>query len=177
MNNIKIIFAQSLNGVIGNEGGLPWHLPDDLKEFKEKTIGHTVAMGRKTWESLPAKMRPLPNRINIVFTKRIFDNDARYVFDDIENLLVLNIPKEYFEICAQSPKNNDIWVIGGKSIYELALPHATELHITTVMINVEGDTLAPDINYDEFDLIYLSKIKYDSKTSIPYYVITFKRKI
>ena len=187
MTNIKIIFAQSLNGIIGKDGGLPWHLSDDLKEFKEKTIGHTVIMGRKTWDSLPNNLKPLPHRTNIIVS-----NNRQFAFDIVKTYgsywsFANKTNEEYYQCTrvtydlVHTLKNRfdldeNIWIIGGKSIYELALPYAKELHITTVMINAEGDTTSPDINFDDFNLIYQSRIKYDSKTNIPYYTTIYRKK-
>ena len=170
MSKINLIFAQSLNGIIGNKGDLPWHLPDELKEFKEKTMGSVVVMGRKTWDSLPEKMKPLPNRFNIVIKKDSFRPLSKHA----PGLLTsISDPIGYFE---KLNGNNEVWVIGGKSIYELALPYANELHITTVMITVDGDTLAPEIDFNLFDLISQSRIKYDSKTNTPFYTSVYRRK-
>lgn len=188
MPNIKLIFAQSQNGIIGNDNTLPWHLPDELKLFKEKTIHGTVLMGRKTWESLPLNIRPLPNRANIIaskcsdFNKEIIKKYGSYhyiknntsedftkyprVISNIEPILQNNRESE-----------NNIWVIGGKTIYEAALPFATELHITMVLKDVAGNVSAPNIDYSLFQLSDQTSILKDSVSGTLYQVSVLKRKL
>ena len=121
---MKLIWAQSVSGVIGRDGGIPWRLPEDLARFKELTLGHTVVMGRLTWESLPASVRPLPGRRNIVVSR-----NAGY-------------PAEGAEVLTSLPA--DGWVIGGAQLYALALPLATRCEVTEIDVEVpDGDTFAP----------------------------------
>lgn len=188
---IKIILAQSVNGIIGDGNKLPWDLPDELKEFKEKTTGHTVLMGRKTWDSLPEKFRPLPKRTNIIASKDlIFADDITKKYGSVYNRVDSHnkdvrqsIPFVAYSIdglCNHTKDKDDgytLWVIGGKSIYEKALPHTDELHITTVMKEVEGDILAPEIDYTKFNMITQTRVKFDSKSNIPYYTTIYRRKI
>lgn len=191
MSNIKIIFAQSNNGIIGANGTIPWFVPDDLKEFKEKTLNSTVLMGRKTWESLPEKMQPLPGRINLIASNDIkFATDIVKKYGSIYSRLdsfkqsVRNsIPSVRYGIeillahrFKHSRDYDELWVIGGKSIYEMALPYASEIHVTTILINVEGDVKAPEIDYNLFNVVEQSRIKHDTKTGIPFYTIVYKRK-
>lgn len=125
---VNIIAAVSNNGVIGIDNKLPWHLPADLKHFKELTTGHTVVMGRKTFESIG---KPLPSRTNIVLTRdRSFKHDGVLVTHDFNT--IYNLKKEVF-------------VIGGKDIYELFINEADKLYITRVHANVHGDTYFPYI--------------------------------
>ncbi|MCE9515007.1 MAG: dihydrofolate reductase, partial [Mycobacterium sp.] len=106
---VGLIWAQSTSGVIGRDGGIPWRLPEDLARFKELTMGHTVVMGRRTWESLPRSVRPLPGRRNIVITR---DPDYRADGADVVTSI---------EAALAEPQT---WVIGGSEIYHLALPAA-----------------------------------------------------
>jgi dihydrofolate reductase len=128
---IGLIWAQSTSGVIGRDGGIPWRLPEDQARFKDLTIGHTVAMGRLTWESLPTKVRPLPGRRNVVLTRQ-----ADYTADGAEVVTTLD---EAFTV-------EETWVIGGEQIYALALPVATRCEVTEVEIDLprdDGDAMAP----------------------------------
>src|ERR1700704_3462333 len=106
---LGLIWAQSTSGVIGRDNGIPWRLPEDQTRFKELTMGQTVVMGRLTWESLPAKVRPLPGRRNVVVTRQ-----AEYVADGAEVMTTLE----------DALTGDETWVIGGEQIYMLALPIA-----------------------------------------------------
>ena len=128
---IGLIWAQSTSGVIGRDGTIPWRLPEDLARFKELTMGHTVVMGRRTWESLPRSVRPLPGRRNVVIT-----SDPDYRADGAD--VVTSI-----EAALAEPQT---WVIGGSEIYHLALPAATRCEVTEVEIDLrleDDDALAP----------------------------------
>ncbi|MCA0158471.1 dihydrofolate reductase [Tsukamurella sp. M9C] len=128
---IGLIWAQARGGVIGADGGIPWHIPEDMKFFRETTAGATVLMGRRTWDSLPPRFRPLPGRTNIVVTRdRAWRADGAVVQHD------LAVP------------DGDVWVIGGGEIYDAALPLADLLAVTEVDATVEGDTTAPSIPED-----------------------------
>lgn len=128
---VGLIWAQSTSGVIGRDGGIPWQLPEDLARFKRLTMGHTVVMGRRTWESLPVRFRPLPGRRNIVVTRNPeYQAPGADVVTDIHAAL----------------SEPDTWVIGGAEIYHLALPAATRCEVTEVGIDLrlqDEDTLAP----------------------------------
>ena len=150
---ISIIVAASSNLVIGKNNDLPWHLPSDLKRFKELTTGKRVYMGRKCWESIPSKFRPLSNRENIVFTR-----DINYVADGAIVIIKLNKVIEGYE---RNPAYNNLeeeFVIGGGDIYSRFLPIANKLYMTEVLSEVEGDTYLQGFNPAEWDLIYESAI-------------------
>jgi dihydrofolate reductase len=133
MTIISLVYAQSRNGFIGVDGGLPWHLPSDLKRFKETTLGKPIIMGRKTWDSLPRK--PLPGRINIVVTRQSgFVAEGAIVVASVA--AALHAAGNVEEVC----------VIGGGEIYHLFLPHATRIYVTDVDADVAGDTRAPILN-------------------------------
>ena len=126
-----LIWAQSASGVIGRDGGIPWRLPEDQTRFKQLTLGHTVVMGRLTWESLPVKVRPLPGRRNVVLTRQ-----ADYVADGAT--VVGGI--------AEAVGADESWVIGGEQIYALALPLATRCEVTEIDMELpreDGDATAP----------------------------------
>ena len=123
---INIIVAASTNMVIGNDNDIPWHLPTDLKYFKKITDGHTVIMGRKCWESIPEKYRPLPNRYNIVLTRnKDYIADGATVYHDLPSALE-NI-------------DGKVFIIGGSQIYKEAFGLADKLYLTQLYKHIEGD--------------------------------------
>jgi dihydrofolate reductase len=128
---LGLIWAQSPSGVIGRAGGIPWQLPEDQARFKELTLGHTVVMGRLTWESLPNKVRPLPGRRNVVVTRQAdFMAEGATVVGSLADALT----------------EGEAWVIGGEQIYLLALPAATRCEVTEVEIDLrreDSDAVAP----------------------------------
>ncbi len=138
---ISLIAAVSKNHVIGKNNDLPWHLPDDMKYFMQTTKEHYVIMGRKNYESIPEKFRPLPNRTNIVVT-RTKDFNA-------PNCLVVNSVEEALALTKQA-NQNEIFVIGGSEIYKLGLPVAERLYLTEIDAVIDGDTYFPEINKDEW---------------------------
>ena len=131
---VGMIWAQARGGVIGAEGGLPWHLPEDLRLFRETTTGSTVVMGRLTWESLPGRFRPLPGRANVVLTSDPgWSAEGATRAGSVEEVL---------------DGHDTLWVIGGGQVYAAFLPHADRLVITDVDVAVEGDTWAPELGQD-----------------------------
>jgi len=137
---LNLIFARARNGVIGHNNTLPWHLPEDLAHFKQTTLGQPVVMGRKTWESLPPKFRPLPGRTNIVVTRQThWQAEGAVVAHSIE------------EAMQQCPNDAQVWVIGGAQVYAQAMPLATRAIITEIEADFEGDAFAPtfDANWQE----------------------------
>lgn len=128
---LVVVVARARNGVIGIDNRLPWHLPEDLKHFKALTTGNAVIMGRKTWESLPPKFRPLPGRLNIVVTR-----DRSYVADGAT--VAHSLPQ-----AVAAAGDSRAFVIGGAEIYAQALPLATRLEITEVDADVAGDAFFP----------------------------------
>ena len=128
---IGLVWAQAEGGVIGRDGSLPWHLPEDLARFKELTTGSTVVMGRATWDSLPPAVRPLPGRRNVVLTRQDgWSEPGAVVARSISEAL---------------DQDGDVWVVGGASVYREALPYADVLVVTEVDLVVDGDTVAPVI--------------------------------
>ena len=126
-----MVWAQARGGVIGADGGLPWHLPEDLALFRRLTTGSTVVMGRRTWESLPDRFRPLPGRVNVVLT-----SDADWSADGARRAASVE------QVVAD---HDSFWVIGGGAVYAAFLPHADRLVVTDVDLHVDGDTWAPAI--------------------------------
>jgi dihydrofolate reductase len=157
----RLIWAQTPSGVIGDGEKLLWELPEDMKFFAEKTRHSTVVMGRKTWDSLPVKVRPLPSRKNVVISRTVSELEGATVSDDLSAVL-------------QSGNREDIWVIGGSQIYNLALAYANEVYITRVYLDeVPGHVTAPDIT-DQFILRETSG-KLLSSTGIEYAFETWTR--
>ncbi|MFT4031477.1 MAG: dihydrofolate reductase [Siphonobacter sp.] len=130
---IHLIVAVAENGAIGKDNQLLWHLPDDLKRFKQLTTGHPVIMGRKTYESIG---KPLPNRTNIIITR-----DQNYT---AEGCVVVSSVEEALYA------NEDVYIIGGAEIYRQTLPYADNIHLTEVHTSIEGDTFFPKIAVDEW---------------------------
>ena len=129
--SLGLIWAQSTSGVIGRDGGIPWRLPEDQARFKELTMGHTVVMGRLTWESLPDKVRPLPGRKNVVVTRQAdYMAEGATVVGSLDAALT----------------GDEAWVIGGEQIYLLAMAAATRCEVTEVEVDLrreDGDAVAP----------------------------------
>ena len=160
---LSLIYASTANGLIGDQWKLPWHLPDDLKAFRDKTKGHVVLMGRKTYESLPEAFKPLPDRINVVLTR---DTSLK-----LESAIIVHSIEEAIELF----KDKKIWVIGGAEIYKLAMPYVKEVHHTLVLKDFKGDTYF-DFDYiGEWNIISLSMLCMDSKTGIPFSTIVYQR--
>ncbi len=129
---ITLVVARADNGVFGAAGTLPWRLPDDLKRFKQITLGKPCIMGRKTWDSLPKK--PLPGRTNIVLTRRIgFAAEGAVVARSLDEALAL----------AQAENPPEIMVIGGADVFAAALPRAARIHLTEVHATPDGDVQLP----------------------------------
>lgn len=132
--NLNLIYARAANGVIGLNNALPWHLPEDMAHFKRTTLGCPVIMGRKTWDSLPARFRPLPGRLNVVVTRQTDWQAAGALRANSLN-----------DACAQCPADSTAWVIGGAEIYALALHLASTVVVTEIDAAFEGDAFAPEL--------------------------------
>ena len=129
---VSLIWAQAANGVIGDHGALPWHLPEDLSRFRSLTMGSTVVMGRATWESLPANVRPLPGRRNVVLSRQPGWRAAGATAAGSIEAAVAGL-------------SEPVWVIGGASVYRSALPLADLIEVTEVDGSFSGDVYAPSI--------------------------------
>ena len=156
------IWAQTFDGIIGRDGKMPWHVPEDLQHFKEVTSGKPVIMGRRTWESLPDTYKPLPGRVNIVVTRSVNTIEA---CDGAIWVPSLDAALEE-AYKAQQPANTDTladaWIIGGGTLYAEALtredlPHYGRVHVIeqtalapSTLAEVPGDTKAPELNLDDW---------------------------
>ncbi|MFN9727085.1 dihydrofolate reductase [Acidovorax sp.] len=131
---LHLIYARAANGVIGKHNQLPWHLPEDLAHFKQLTQGCPVVMGRKTWDSLPPRFRPLPGRTNIVITRQPHWQAAG-----------ASRAASLGDALAQCDPGRTVWVIGGAQIYAEALPQAVRLEVTELEQDFDGDAHAPQL--------------------------------
>jgi len=134
---IGLIWAQARGRVIGKDGAMPWHLPEDLAHFKRVTLSHPVIMGRRTWDSLPPRFRPLPGRLNIVITRQ---PDWREAGAQRASSL-----RDALQQCEHS---GQVWVIGGAQIYAQALPLADEAVVTQIDADFAGDAFAPALGHE-----------------------------
>jgi dihydrofolate reductase len=134
---IGMIWAQTVDGVIGRDGTMPWHLPEDLAHFKRTTEGHPVIMGRRTWESFPEKYRPLPGRTNIVVSRQQRNRAA------FPGAVVVGSFEDALSEARRSEGAEEIWVIGGGQVYAEAAPHAHAALVTVIDSTEQGDTYAP----------------------------------
>jgi dihydrofolate reductase len=162
---LNLIYARARNGVIGKQGKLPWHLPEDLAHFKRTTMGCPVIMGRKTWDSLPLQFRPLPGRVNIVITRQ---NDWQQIGVEIANTL----PQSLL-ICEQiDPNPEQVWVIGGAQIYAETLALAKRVVVTEIDADFEGDAYAPVLDASWLET---QREQHTSKTGLEFSFVTYTR--
>lgn len=157
-----IVAALAKNGVIGKDNALPWHLPEDLQHFRQLTSGHAVIMGRKTWESLPARFRPLPERLNVVVTR-----DPAYA---AAGAAVVHSLEEAEKVCAAAPPQK-LFVIGGAALYAHALPHARRLELTEIDADFDGDAHFPA--YDRGQWREVARTAGTSATGLRYAFVTY----
>ena len=158
---ISLIVAKANNNVIGKNNQLIWHLPADLKHFKTITMGHTVVMGRKTYESM---MKPLPGRTNVVITRQDNYHPERVII------------KPSLEDALKDLEGGEVFIIGGGEIFKQAMALANKLYITEIHANFEGDTFFPEINPDEWVKTDIENHLKDEKNPYDYTYITYVRK-
>jgi len=158
---ISIVVAIATNNAIGKDNQLLWHLPADLKHFKEITSGHPIIMGRKTYDSIG---RPLPNRRNIVITRQ---KDLH-----IPNVEVVNDLAAAIALCKDE---KEVFVIGGAEIYRHALPYTQKIYLTTVHQNYEADTFFPELPDSEWKTTAQENHAADEKNSVAYTFSTLER--
>ncbi|QIL38136.1 dihydrofolate reductase [Pedobacter sp. HDW13] len=163
MSKISIAVAVGENYAIGKNNQLLWHMPADLKFFKQTTSGHTVIMGRKTFDSVG---RPLPNRRNIIITR---DTELK-----IEGVEVVNSLDEALAITKTEEK--PVFIVGGAEIYRQALPKTDRLYLTTIHHNFDADTFFPDFDRSEWTVISSEPYKADEKNKYDYTFEVLERK-
>ena len=161
---IALIYARAANGVIGKDGTMPWHLPEDLAHFKQLTLGAPVIMGRKTWDSLPPRFRPLPGRSNIVVTRQ----------PDWKENGAQRSPslREALQIAEQSNPAT-VWVIGGAQIYAQALPLAQRVEVTEIAQNFDGDAFAPELGPE---WVETTREAHTSASGLPFAFVRYERR-
>lgn len=164
---LALIVAYAQNRVVGIENRLPWHLPEDLKYFKQVTTGKAVVMGRKTYESIG---RPLPNRLNIVISR-----NPNFCADGVE--VVANLQQAIDRATQYNQANNqdEIMVIGGAAIYELALPLADKLYITLVHGEVVGDAYFPEVSLAAWQLLDQQDYSASENNPYPYSFMVYQK--
>lgn len=161
MTDISLILAMADNGVIGNKGGIPWRLPEDMRHFKSLTLGKPNIMGRKTWESLPKK--PLPGRTNIIVTR-----DRNYRAEGAT--VVATIDEALGRAKAENPE--EIMIIGGAEIYRASLPRATRIHLTEIHADIKGDTT---FKFDRNGWAEVAREDHKTEDGVAYSFVTLQR--
>lgn len=164
MSKISIIAAVADNYAIGHLNKLPWHLPADLKHFRQLTTGHAVVMGKRTFESLPNG--PLPNRKNIVLTSIMSEgvNEGYFEADSLEDVFYL------------TEKEEKVFIIGGTSVYKQTFDKADTLYITWVHSKFVADTFFPKIDFNEWNEVSREDFHADDKNPYPYSFSVYERK-
>lgn len=160
-STISLIAAWDENGVIGNKGAMPWHLPADLKHFKALTLGKPILMGRRTFEAIG---KPLPGRRNLVLTR-----SADFEADGVEVFYTLD---DAFWACADC---DEIMVIGGGELYRQALPMADRLYLTRIHAELDGDTFFPDFDESQWKLVEETRRESDARNAYALSFRTFMR--
>ncbi len=158
---LHLILARAANGVIGKDGTMPWHLPEDLAHFKRVTMGCPVIMGRKTWDSLPPKFRPLPGRTNVVVSRQADWHAA--------GALRASSLEHAMQLCAD---HAHAWVIGGAQMYALALPWAHSAVVTEIEADYAGDAFAPTFGPEWQETARESHL---AANGLPYRLVTLER--
>lgn len=162
MSRINLIFARAANGVIGKDGVMPWHISEDLAHFKQLTHGSPVVMGRKTWDSLQPRFRPLPGRLNIVITRQADWQHAGAV-------RASSLP----DAIAQCADAGEIWIIGGAQIYTQAEPLASRAEVTEIDRDFDGDTHAPTLGAN---WIEQAREHHVSKDGLAFSFVTYEKR-
>jgi dihydrofolate reductase len=161
--SLSLIWAQAQDRVIGQGGDIPWQVPEDQANFRRLTKGNAVIMGRATWDSLPERFRPLPDRLNVVLTR-----DPAWT---APGAVVAHSPQQ----ALQRTQNQDVWVIGGGAVYAEFLPIAERLVVTEVDLRVPGDTFAPAIGPEWAEEPEASGDWLQSRTGTGYRILTYRR--
>jgi dihydrofolate reductase len=163
MSIVSLVYAVSRNGVIGQSGGLPWHISSDLKHFKAVTLGKPVIMGRKTWHSLPRK--PLPGRRNLVISR-----NAAYLAEGAEVVPSLDAALQ------ATAGEAEVCVIGGAEIFKTALPLAHRIYLTRVLADVAGDTIMPELSAKQWHEVERQSHARGEKDSNAFDTVMFERR-
>lgn len=164
---ISLIAALTENRVIGKNNDLPWHLPDDMKYFMQTTSGHHVVMGRKNYESIPPKFRPLPNRVNILVSRQ----------EDYQapGCTVVNSIPQAIDIAIDNHEA-EIFIIGGAEIYNQSLAFANRLYLTEIQTSLEGDAFFPMFNQSEWSEVSRKHHAADEKHRYAFDFVVYEKK-
>nr|AIA17666.1 Dihydrofolate reductase [uncultured bacterium] len=163
---ISIIVAVSKNNVIGRNNDLPWHLPTDMKFFKDTTMGHCVIMGRKNYDSIPPKYRPFSGRTNIVVTRQKgFQAEGTTVVHSIEDAIEF----------AKSRNETECFIIGGGEIFTQSLKYCDRIYLTRIHETIEGDVYFPALNQDKWKEVFRKDIPADEKNKYPFSFLTYEK--
>ncbi|OBZ18164.1 dihydrofolate reductase [Bacillus sp. FJAT-27264] len=160
--SISMIWAMDIKGVIGKDNSMPWHLPRDFAFFKSETMGKTMLMGRKTWDSLGGK--PLKGRTSIVLTR-----DHSFTAEGAEVVHTLE------EALQAAKRTDELMIIGGAEIYRIVLPYADKLIVTRIEHDFDGDTFFPDVNWDEWKEVSSTLGIKDEKNPYDYRFVVYER--
>lgn len=164
---ISLIVAVSENNVIGKNNALPWHLPADMKHFRDTTMGHCVIMGRKNYDSIPLKYRPLEGRTNIVVTRqKDFKAEGCIVVNSLEDAL-----KE-----AMNKNETEVFIIGGADIYRQTINIADKIYYTKIHHSFDGDAFFPKMDSNRWKLTMQTDMKPDEKNKFPFSFCVYERK-
>jgi dihydrofolate reductase len=164
---ISMIAALTRNRLIGVNNGLPWHLPDDMKYFMQTTKGHHVIMGRKNYDSIPEKFRPLPNRTNIVVSRQ-----ANLQLPQCE---VVHSLKEGLDL-ARNADESETFIIGGSAIYQLGMPVADRLYLTEIQAELSGDTYFPEFDKKQWSEVSRTPHASDARHAYGFEFVIYERK-
>jgi dihydrofolate reductase len=165
---LSIIVAVSENGVIGKDNRLIWSLPADMRFFKEKTMGHVIITGRKNYESIPEKFRPLPNRTNIIITRQS-DYHA-------PGTVVVSSIGKALEYAKQHSQKEEVFVIGGADVFNQIMPQVQRVYLTRIHHAFEGDVFFSDLSPEEWQLVYNQRYEPDEKNKYAYTFQTWERR-
>ena len=160
---VSLVAAVARGGVIGQANALPWRIPEDARRFRDVTMGHAVVMGRRTWDSLPERFRPLPGRRNVVVSR-----NPEWSADGAEGAGSLD---DALRLLADAPH---VFVVGGGELYAEALPLADELLLTEIDADFEGDTWFPE--WEPAGFAEVSREPHVSESGVPFAFVTYARK-
>jgi len=163
---ISLIAAVAENNVIGKNNDLPWHLPSDMKYFKDTTMGHCVIMGRKNYDSIPLKYRPLEGRPNIIVTRqKDFKAEGCIVVNSVEDA-----------ICECKKRNEtEVFIIGGGDIFRQTMDIADKIHYTKIHHTFEGDAFFPKLDETKWKLMSKKDIQPDAKNKFPFSFCVYEK--
>jgi dihydrofolate reductase len=164
---ISFIAALSRNRVIGKNNDLPWHLPDDMKYFMQTTKAHFVIMGRKNYDSIPEKFRPLPNRTNVVVTHQAHFNAP--------GCIVVHSLEEAVQQ-ARNAKEQEVFIIGGAEIFKLGFPLSHRLYLTEIHAEIQGDIYFPEWKADEWKELSRLHHPADARHAFPFDFVVYEQK-